>query len=64
MKLIDWVIETTNDVIDAFFIQSNLVDVKLTDTEMVEKAALDELTNETLRRAKNDDSRPIGKKVL
>ena len=64
MKLIDWVIETKNEIIDAFFIQSDLVDVNLTDAEITERATLDELTNETLKRARNDNSCPLGKRVF
>ena len=65
MNFINWIIDSlaSSDVIDAYFIQSDVVDINLTETEITENAALDELANETLKRARNDDSCPIGKKV-
>ena len=51
MSFIDWVIEAADEVIDAFFIQPDLVDVNLTNAELTEIAALYELTNETEKRA-------------
>jgi hypothetical protein len=65
MSIIDWVIDTlaSEDVIDLYFIVSDLVDINLTETEIYETAHYDAFASATVREHENDGRTPLGKLV-
>lgn len=54
----------SEDVIDLYFIMSDLVDINLTDAEICERASLDSLATETLREYSGEKYVPLGKQVF
>ena len=54
----------SEDVIDLYFIMSDLVDINLTDVEMCERASLDSLASATVREYNGEKYIPIGKQVF
>ena len=52
------------DVIDLYFIMSDLVDINLTDVEMCERASFDSLANASVREYNGEKYVPIGKQVF
>ena len=67
MSFANWVIDTlaSEDVIDLYFILSDLVDINLTEAEITENACLDALaTYTTSNEGQGDRNIPIGKLVL
>jgi len=65
MSFVNWVIDSlaSEDVIDLYFILSDLVDIDLTDAEIAESACFDALANATARDGKFDRNIPLGKQV-
>lgn len=61
MSVISWVIEAASDVIEGLFVQSDLVDINLTDAEKTETAFFDSMANNI--KQDDDDPRPMGKRV-
>jgi hypothetical protein len=59
MSMIDWFV----DVIEGFFIQSDLYDVDMSEAELCERASLDSLCEKFASNYTEDDT-PIGKKVI
>ena len=55
--------ETFFDVIESFFIESELVDINLTDQEVCERASFDSLAVSAANDY-DDKEIPIGKRVL
>ena len=66
MSFVNWMIDSlaSEDVIDLYFILSDLIDINLTEAEMCESACFDSLANATVREHKGDNKIPIGKLVL
>jgi len=66
MSFVNWVIDSlaSEDVIDLYFILSDLVDINLTEAEITENACFDSLASTTAREGKGDLNIPIGKRVL
>lgn len=66
MSIINWVVDhlAPEDVIDLYFIMSDLVDINLTDAEICERASLDSLATETLREYSGEKYVPLGKQVF
>lgn len=64
---VNWLIDTlaSDDVIDLYFILSDLVDIPLSEAELCETAYYDALATQTMRDY-NDAGRtvPIGKLVI
>jgi len=60
---ITWAIDAASAVIDLFFVESDLVEINLTEAEAAESAQLDSLATDTTNQARNDDPRPIGMRV-
>ena len=59
--IIDWFA----DVIDSFFVESDLVDLNMTEAELCDRAAFDSLATATAKQAQEDDNPvPIGKRVF
>ena len=54
--MIDWII--------GWFVESDLVDLNLTDAQRCESAQYDSMATDTVNREQDDDSVPIGKRVL
>ena len=54
----------SEDVIDLYFIMSDLVDINLTDVEICERASFDSLASATLRECNGEKYIPIGKQVF
>ena len=52
------------DVIDSYFIMSDLVDINITDVEMCERASFDSLASATVREYHGEKFIPIGKQVF
>ena len=65
-KLAEFIIDRlpSEDVIDAYFIMSDLVDINLTDIEICERASFDSLASATVRESKSERYVPIGKQVF
>ena len=63
---VNWVIDTlaSEDVIDLYFILSDLVDIELSEAEIHETAFYDAFANEVGRKDLGKQSIPIGKLVL
>lgn len=59
MSIVDWFV----DVIDSFFIESNLYDVDMSEAELCERASFDSLTDYSVQKCTDDDT-PIGKQVI
>ena len=66
MSFVNWVINSlaSEDVIDLYFILSDLVDINLTDEERCETAYFDALASEVVSSHSEDSGTPIGKLVL
>jgi hypothetical protein len=66
--LLNWVADTfaRSDIIDLYFIVSDLVDIPLTEAEVCQTAYYDALTMHTLNSgaAGTDGGTPLGKLVL
>lgn len=65
MSFINWVIDAlaSEDVIDLYFILSDLVDVPISDDEAYETAYFDAKARHTAHNHKGDDNIPMGKRV-
>ena len=65
MSFVNWVIDTlaSEDVIDLYFILSDLVDIDLTEAELSETAYFDALASHTANNHGGDDNIPNGKRV-
>ncbi len=65
MNFINWIIDSlaSSDVIDAYFIQSDLVDINLTEAELCEIACFDALATDIVNKKCKKDKRPMGKRV-
>jgi hypothetical protein len=63
---VNWVVDTLarQDVIDLYFILSNLVDINLTEAEICKTAYYDALASATVHEHIGDSGIPIGKLVL
>lgn len=66
MSFVNWVIDSlaSEDVIDLYFILSDLVDINLSEAEITENACFDALANTTSREGSGNHNIPIGKRVL
>ena len=65
MSFVIWVIDSlaSEDVIDLYFILSDLVDVNLSEAEITENACLDSLASSTARESQRESNIPMGKRV-
>ena len=66
MSLITWVIESIagcKQVIDAEFILTDLVEVKISEREKFEMGLYDAMAGDTTNKAKEADHQPKGKRV-
>ena len=65
MSFVNWVIDSlaSEDVIDLYFILSDLVDIELTEAEIAENACFDALSNATAREGNIERYIPLGKQV-
>ena len=65
MNFVNWVIDSlaSEDVIDLYFILSDLVDVNLSEAEITENACLDSLASTTAREGERESNIPMGKRV-
>ena len=63
---VNWIIDTlaSEDVIDLYFILTDLVDIELSDAEICESAYFDAMATETVREQKMNRRIPLGKLVL
>jgi len=59
MSLIDWFIE----IIEGEFIETDLVDLNMSEAEICERASYDSLATSYVQKSDNDNT-PIGKQVL
>ena len=66
MSFVNWMIDSlaSEDVIDLYFILSDLVDINLTEAEMCESACFDSLASATSREYNGEKCIPIGKQVF
>ena len=66
MSFVNWVIDTftSEDVVDLYFILSDLVDINLSEAEIAENACFDALASTTARDGYREHNTPIGKRVL
>ena len=66
MSFVNWVIDSlaSEDIIDLYFILSDLVDINLTEEERCETAYFDALASATVSGQRGDSGTPIGKLVL
>jgi len=66
MSFVNWVIDSlaSEDLIDLYFILSDLVDLNLTEEEITDNACLDSLASNTVNGHRGDDKNiPLGKRV-
>jgi len=63
---VNWVIDSfaSDEVIDLYFILSDLVDIELSDTEICETAYFDSLATAAVREYSEERGIPLGKLVL
>lgn len=66
MSFVNWMFDklASEDVIDLYFILSDLVEINLTETEISESAYFDAMANNSVRLQQGDKKIPIGKQVL
>lgn len=66
MSFVSWVTDSlaSKDVIDLYFIWSDLFDVEISDAEACETAYFDTLASNTARDGNGEHNIPIGKRVL
>ena len=66
MSIVNWIIDhvRSEDVIDLYFIMSDLVDINLTDAEMCERASFDSLASSIVNEHSGEKHVPIGKQVF
>lgn len=66
MSFVNWVINSlaSEDVVDLYFILSDLVDIDLSEAEIVENACSDALAIATTSDGYKEHNIPIGKRVL
>ena len=64
--LLNWVADTLtrSDIIDLYFIISDLVDIPLSQAELCETAYYDALSSHTIENAEEHGNIPLGKLVL
>ena len=51
------------DIIEGFFIESDLVDLNMSESELCERASFDSLAVDAVSKS-SDDETPIGKRVI
>jgi hypothetical protein len=66
MSFVNWVFDnlSSEDVIDLYFVLSDLVEVNLTEAELCESAYYDSMANHTANNHKGKGNVPIGKVVI
>ena len=66
MSFVNWVIDSlaSEDVIDLFFILSDLIDIQLTETERIETACYDSLAMNISGEYNHEEHGPAGSAVL
>ena len=66
MSFVNWLLDSfaPEDVIDLFFVMSDLVDINLTEAEICESACFDSLANAAVREYNGEKIIPIGKQVF
>ena len=66
MSFVNFMIDSLSgeDVIDLYFIMSDLVEINLTEAEMCECASFDSLASATVREYNGEKYIPIGKQVF
>jgi hypothetical protein len=66
MSLINWVFDflARDEIIDLTFIQSDLQDISVSDSEIYESLSMDNLANTTIMDHNGNNNIPIGKLVL
>ena len=65
-KVVNWMIDqlSSKDVIDLYFVMSELVDIPISEAERVQTACYDSLASDTANKHKDDDSNiPLAKRV-
>ena len=62
----DWVIDTlaSEDIIDLYFIVSDLVDIPISEAERAETAFYDSMATATVNAHQGESGIPLGKLVL
>ena len=63
MSNFDWFMNAAEDIIDSYFITSELVDIDISESELTEMTHFDSLTSQTADKAGDSDI-PLGKLVL
>ena len=66
MSIVNWVINSLagEDIIDLYFVLSDLKDIDLTEAEQVESACFDSLASAAVAEHDGNTNVPIGKLVL
>ena len=66
MSFVNWVIDTlaNEDVIDLYFILSDMFEINLSEAEIYETAHYDAFASATVRENKKERKVPLGKLVL
>ena len=64
--LLNWVADTFAriDIIDLYFVISDLVDIPMSEAELCETAYFDALASHTVAEGRSDNGVPLGKLVL
>ena len=63
---LDWLVDTMarTEVIDLYFVVSDLVDIPRSELELAEAASFDALTRNMVNEYRGEQQRPLGKTVL
>ena len=66
MSFVNWVIDTlaSEDVIDLYFVLTDLVDIDLTEDEIYETAHYDAFASAAVQEGSKERKIPLGKLVL
>ena len=65
MSFVNWMFDklASEDVIDLYFFLSDMVEINLTESEMVESAYFDSMANSAVHVNEGETKIPIGKQV-
>ena len=66
MSIVNWVINSLagEDIIDLYFVMSDLIDIDLTEAEIYESASYDSLASSAVNEYQGNGNIPMGKVVL
>ncbi|MHC4749241.1 MAG: hypothetical protein ACYTFW_05140 [Planctomycetota bacterium] len=66
MSFVNWMFDklASEDVLDLYFVLSDMIEINLTEAEKCEQAYFDSMATQTTRINQGENKVPIGKQVL